>query len=147
MAEEFDPKLWICVSENFDVKSHWSQHFPEGASLEAKWNTKFVEYEKKYAAKLKAIIYGELPVGWEKVLPTYTSKSNSNVTRNLFQQYLNALASTLPDFLGGSAHHASSNMIVLESFVDFQKTTPWERNIENKIFDPGICLLQRPLFQ
>ena len=61
---------------------HWSRHTPEGAKwnetffifhdLEAKWNAKFVEYEKKYseeAAKLKATITGELLAGWEKALP------------------------------------------------------------------------------
>ncbi|RZC25167.1 Transketolase, chloroplastic, partial [Glycine soja] len=51
-----------------DVKKHgWG-----GAKLEAEWNDKFVEYEKKYseeAAKLKAIIAGKLPAGWEKALP------------------------------------------------------------------------------
>lgn len=52
--------------------SHWSRHVPEGAALEAGWNTKFAEYEKKYpeeAADLKSIITGELPAGWEKALP------------------------------------------------------------------------------
>lgn len=52
--------------------SHWSRHVPEGAALEAGWNTKFAEYEKKYpeeAADLKSIITGELPADWEKALP------------------------------------------------------------------------------
>lgn len=51
---------------------HWSRHTPEGAALEAEWNAKFAEYEKKYAeeaAELKSIITGELPAGWEKALP------------------------------------------------------------------------------
>lgn len=51
---------------------HWSRHTPEGAALEAEWNAKFAEYEKKYAeeaAELKAIITRELPAGWEKALP------------------------------------------------------------------------------
>lgn len=52
--------------------SHWSRHVTEGAALEAGWNTKFAEYEKKYpeeAAELKSITTGELPAGWEKALP------------------------------------------------------------------------------
>lgn len=55
--------------------SHWSRHIPDGASLEAEWNAKFAEYEKKYAeeaAELKSIITGELPAGWENVLPVNT---------------------------------------------------------------------------
>lgn len=49
---------------------------PEGAALEAEWNAKFAEYEKKYpeeAAELKSIIKGELPAGWEKALPVSSS--------------------------------------------------------------------------
>lgn len=40
--------------------------------MEAEWNTKFAEYEKKYAeeaAELKSIITGTFPAGWEKALP------------------------------------------------------------------------------
>lgn len=51
---------------------HWSRHTPEGAALEAEWNAKFAEYERKYkdeAAELKSIITGELPSGWENALP------------------------------------------------------------------------------
>ncbi|KAG5069277.1 hypothetical protein JHK85_001654 [Glycine max] len=54
------------------VMKHWSRHTLKGTKLEAEWNAKFVEYEKKYseeAAELKAIITGELPAGWEKALP------------------------------------------------------------------------------
>lgn len=51
---------------------HWSHHIDEGASLEAQWNAKFAEYEKKYhqeTAELKSIISGELSSGWENALP------------------------------------------------------------------------------
>lgn len=44
----------------------------DGAALEAEWNVKYAEYEKKYpeeAAELNAIITGQLPAGWEKALP------------------------------------------------------------------------------
>lgn len=52
--------------------SHWSQHIPDGAALEAEWTAKFSDYEKKYsedAAELKQIISGEFPAGWENALP------------------------------------------------------------------------------
>lgn len=51
---------------------HWSRHVAEGAALEAEWNAKFAEYEKKYpeeAAEFKSISSGQLPAGWEKALP------------------------------------------------------------------------------
>lgn len=60
---------WCKISP---FRRHWSRHTPEGASLEAEWNAKFAEYEKKYpaeATELKSIITGELPAGREKALP------------------------------------------------------------------------------
>lgn len=59
-------------SELLVFHRHWSRHIPDGAALEAEWNAKFAEYEKKYkeeAAELKSIITGELPAGWDKALP------------------------------------------------------------------------------
>lgn len=124
-----------------DVKSHWSRHVPEGASLEAEWNAKFAEYEKKYAeeaAELKSITTGELPAGWEKALPTYTPESPADATRNLSQQCLNALATVLPGFLGGSADLASSNMTLMKMYGDFQKATPEERNLRFGVREHGM---------
>ncbi|KAJ6802242.1 putative transketolase, chloroplastic [Iris pallida] len=124
-----------------DVRSHWSRHVPEGAALEAEWNAKFAEYEKKYAeaaAELKSIVYGELPAGWDKALPSYTPESPADATRNLSQQCLNALAKVLPGFLGGSADLASSNMTLLKMYGDFQKATPEERNLRFGVREHGM---------
>lgn len=57
---------------------------PEGAALEAEWNAKFADYEKKYkdeAAELKSIINGVLPAGWEKALPVSTTSSDPSYLR------------------------------------------------------------------
>ncbi|RVW90627.1 Transketolase, chloroplastic [Vitis vinifera] len=123
------------------LKKHWSRHIPDGAALEAEWNAKFAEYEKKYkeeAAELKSIITGELPAGWDKALPTYTPESAADATRNLSQQCLNALAKVLPGLLGGSADLASSNMTLLKMFGDFQKGTPEERNVRFGVREHGM---------
>ncbi|MQL82210.1 hypothetical protein Taro_014679 [Colocasia esculenta] len=124
-----------------DVKSHWSRHVPDGAVLEAEWNAKFAEYEKKYkedAEALKGIISGEFPAGWEKALPTYTPESPGDATRNLSQQCLNALVKVLPGLLGGSADLASSNMTLLKMYGDFQKDTPEERNVRFGVREHGM---------
>lgn len=60
------------------LSRHWSRHVPGGANLEAEWNAKFAEYEKKYkedAVELKSIFKGELPAGWEKALPVRKLRS------------------------------------------------------------------------
>ncbi|KAK1377098.1 Transketolase [Heracleum sosnowskyi] len=124
-----------------DVKQHWSRHTSEGASLEAEWNAKFAEYEKKYAeeaAELKSIITGVQPAGWEKALPTYTPEVPADATRNLSQACLNALAPAVPGLIGGSADLASSNMTLLKMFGDFQKGTPEERNVRFGVREHGM---------
>ncbi|CAD6264097.1 unnamed protein product [Miscanthus lutarioriparius] len=124
-----------------EVKRHWSRHIDEGASLEAEWNARFVEYEKKYhqeAAELKSIISGELPSGWDNALPTYAPEISPGATRNLSQQCLNALAKVIPGFLGGSADLATSNMTMLKMFGDFQRDTPQERNIRFGVREHGM---------
>ena len=79
----------ILIKTLFAILSHWSRHIPEGAALEAEWNAKFAEYEKKYkeeATELKSIITGELPAGWEKALPV---SNDPNFLHNLkFNMYL-----------------------------------------------------------
>ncbi|KAF5795219.1 putative transketolase [Helianthus annuus] len=124
-----------------DVKKHWSHHISEGKVVETEWNEKFAAYENKYkedATELKALISGELPVGWEKALPTYTPDIPGDATRNLSQQCLNALAKVLPGLLGGSADLASSNMTLLKMFGDLQKETPEERNIRFGVREHGM---------
>ncbi|GAB2291216.1 hypothetical protein Dimus_025475 [Dionaea muscipula] len=124
-----------------EVKKHWSRHTPEGAALEAEWNLKFAEYEKRYkdeAAELKSIITGELPAGWEKVLPTYTPESPAEATRNNSQQNLNALVKVLPGFVGGSADLASSNLTLLKAYGNFQKDSPHERNLRFGVREHGM---------
>ncbi|EES10537.1 hypothetical protein BDA96_06G037600 [Sorghum bicolor] len=124
-----------------EVKRHWSHHIDDGASLEAEWNARFVEYDKKYhqeAAELKSIISGELPSGWDNALPTYAPEISPDATRNLSQQCLNALAKVIPGFLGGSADLATSNMTLLKMFGDFQRDTPEERNIRFGVREHGM---------
>nr|CAB3486926.1 unnamed protein product [Digitaria exilis] len=124
-----------------EVKRHWSHHIAEGAALEAEWNAKFAEYEKKYcqeAAELKSIISGELPSGWDNALTTYSPESPPDATRNLSQQCLNSLAIVLPGFIGGSADLASSNMTLLKMFGDFQRDSPEGRNIRFGVREHGM---------
>lgn len=124
-----------------DVRKHWNRHLPQGAALEAEWNAKFMEYEKKYreaAAELRSLITGELPDRWDKTLPSYTPESPADATRNLSQQCLNSLVKVLPGFLGGSADLASSNMTLLKMFGNLGKDTPEERNLRFGVREHGM---------
>jgi transketolase len=103
-----------------------------GRDAEKAWNSQLATYVEKYpskAAEFNELLSGELPSGWEKALPRYTTEDKALASRLHSQAMLNALSSVLPGLIGGSADLAPSNMTLLKSFGDFQKDTPAERNV------------------
>ena len=112
-----------------DALSRFRQAIDKGAKAEAEWNDRFAAYEKAYpteAAEYKRIMVGELPEGWEKALEPVAEKETS--TRLLSEACLNALSSVLPEFLGGSADLAHSNMTYVKGLPDFQHGSYEGRN-------------------
>ena len=104
-----------------DAVARFRQAIDKGAKSESEWNERFAAYEKAYpteAAEYKRIMVGELPEGWEKALEPVAEKETS--TRLLSEACLNALSSVLPEFLGGSADLAHSNMTYVKGLPDFQ---------------------------
>ena len=112
-----------------DALSRFRQAINKGAKAESEWNGRFAAYEKAYpteAAEYKRIMVGELPEGWEKALEPVAEKETS--TRLLSEACLNALSSVLPEFLGGSADLAHSNMTYVKGLPDFQHGSYEGRN-------------------
>ena len=104
-----------------DALARFRQAIDKGAKAEAEWNVKFAAYKAAYpteAAEYSRIMAGELPEGWEKALEPVAEKETS--TRLLSEACLNALSTALPEFLGGSADLAHSNMTYVKGLPDFQ---------------------------
>ncbi len=104
-----------------DALARFRQAIDKGAKAEAEWNVKFAAYKAAYpteAAEYSRIMAGELPEGWEKALEPVAEKETS--TRLLSEACLNALSPVLPEFLGGSADLAHSNMTYVKGLPDFQ---------------------------
>ena len=115
-----------------DALTHFRKAVDRGASAEAEWNKTFADYKAKYAdeaALFERMISGELPVGWAKCLPAYSPSDKADATRNISGAILNAIADTLPEFIGGSADLAPSNKTALKNTGDFQKGSYGERNL------------------
>ncbi len=112
-----------------DAIERFRQAIDKGAKAEAEWNERFAAYEKAYpteAAEFKRIMAGELPEGWQKALEPVTQKETS--TRLLSEACLNALSPVIPEFLGGSADLAHSNMTYVKGVADFQAGSYEGRN-------------------
>ncbi|MDX1977663.1 MAG: transketolase [Pseudanabaenaceae cyanobacterium bins.68] len=119
--------------------SRFRQAIDQGAKSEAEWNTRFAAYEAAYpteAAEFKRIMAGELPEGWEQALEPVAQKETS--TRLLSEACLNALSPVLPEFLGGSADLAHSNMTYVKGLADFQAGSYEGRNFRFGVREHGM---------
>jgi transketolase len=66
------------------------------------------------AAELQRRWAGELPRGWDQVLPTIGADKGQLATRQASAQTLTALVGVLPELVGGSADLAGSTGTVLK---------------------------------
>ncbi|WP_394127928.1 transketolase [Vibrio hepatarius] len=99
-----------------DVYAEWDAK-EAGAAKEAAWNAKFDAYAAAYpteAAELKRRLNGELPAQWEDKASAIIADLQANpaniASRKASQNALEAFGAMLPEFLGGSADLAPSNL-------------------------------------
>ena len=102
-----------------------------GVEAEQAWNETWSAYRQAHpelAAELERAFAGELPVGWESALPVY-AVGEKVATRDASGKAINALASAIPYFLGGSADLASSNKTMIRGEDAYQPGSYHGRNI------------------
>ncbi|MCX8895106.1 transketolase [Vibrio parahaemolyticus] len=99
-----------------EVYAEWSAK-ETGAAKEAAWNEKFAAYEAVYpelAAEFKRRVNGELPAEWEEKASQIIADLQANpaniASRKASQNALEAFGALLPEFMGGSADLAPSNL-------------------------------------
>ncbi|PNM64122.1 transketolase [Vibrio mimicus] len=99
-----------------DIYAEWDAK-QAGASKEAAWDEKFAAYAKAYpaeAAEYKRRVAGELPANWEAATSEIIASLQANpaniASRKASQNALEAFGKLLPEFMGGSADLAPSNL-------------------------------------
>ena len=102
------------IPEN--VYAGWSAK-EKGAKAEQTWNAKFDAYAKAYpelAAEFKRRVNSELPADFSAKAQAYIEECQAKgeviASRKASQNTLNAFGPLLPEFLGGSADLAGSNL-------------------------------------
>ncbi|UTW06248.1 transketolase [Pseudomonas benzenivorans] len=88
-----------------------------GAAVEAEWDERFAAYAAAYpelAAEFQRRVKGELPADFAEKAAAYiqdvAAKGETIASRKASQNALNAFGPLLPEFLGGSADLAGSNL-------------------------------------
>ncbi|WP_185838036.1 transketolase [Vibrio cholerae] len=99
-----------------DIYAAWDAK-QAGARKEAAWDEKFAAYAKAYpaeAAEYKRRVAGELPTNWEAATSEIIANLQANpaniASRKASQNALEAFGKLLPEFMGGSADLAPSNL-------------------------------------
>jgi transketolase len=99
-----------------DIYAGWDAK-DKGAAAEDAWNKKFAAYKKAHpdlAAEFERRISGKLPHNWaataDEFVKSVVAKGETIASRKASQNAITGYAAVLPEFIGGSADLAGSNL-------------------------------------
>jgi transketolase len=101
---------------------HMRKAVKNGRDAESKWKAMFKRYKRRYpklAAKWMELSGRKLPEGWDRGLPRFKPSDGALATRSASGKFLNAVASKMPELIGGSADLAPSNNTYLNGYPNF----------------------------
>lgn len=121
-------KFGFNPTENFAVPQEVYDFYNKevivpGAKANAEWDALFSKYQAEFTtegAEVARRLTGELPEGWEKLLPTYTPADSAVASRKLSEIALDAVFDSIPELIGGSADLTPSNLTKSKGSTDFQ---------------------------
>jgi transketolase len=100
------------------------QALQRGSAQEAAWQEQMRAYRAAYpelAAEYARMLAGELPAGWETLLPQFAADSGLMATRKASGKVLAAVSGCLWNLVGGSADLNPSTNTALAGRGDFQR--------------------------
>jgi transketolase len=117
-----------------------------GAEARRRWEALFANYRKQFpelATEIEQMQRRELPVGWDRNLPTFPPDPKGIAGRDASGQVLNVLAENIPWFLGGSADLGTSNKTTLKfsNAGDFEAESPGGRNFHFGIREHAMAAI------
>ncbi|WP_281772811.1 transketolase [Haemophilus parahaemolyticus] len=123
-----------------DIYAAWDAK-AKGAEEEQSWDAKFAAYSTAYpelATEFKRRMSGELPANWEAESQAFIEKLQANpaniASRKASQNAIEAYAHVLPEFLGGSADLASSNLTLWPG----SKPIRADHNVDGNYINYGV---------
>jgi transketolase len=105
-----------------DVLANWRTAKERGTAARAAWQRMMDAYtlaNPALAKELRRRLAGELPAGWEKVIPNFTKDNGAVASRAASNVVLNALVPILPELIGGSADLTPSNGTAVKTWRNF----------------------------
>lgn len=108
-----------------EVLAHTRQVAKRGALLHSNWSQQEQTWRQnnpEKAALLDRLVSRTLPEGWTQPIPRF-EVGTQVATRKASGDVINAIASTLPEFWGGSADLGDSNLTTIEHAQSFLPST------------------------
>ena len=115
-----------------EVFAHVREVKNRGAQAHKEWDGKFAGWKSAHpdrAELLKRLVARKLPTGWEETLPVFEAGKDM-ATRTSSGHVINAIAKVLPEFWGGSADLADSNMTTIEGGNSFLPASSAMKNAD-----------------
>ncbi|HEU4681186.1 MAG TPA: transketolase, partial [Gemmatimonadales bacterium] len=122
MGWPLEPKFFVPE----DALNNWRGCVSRGAELESVWRKGFEAYARSHpvlAAEFEQWLAGDLPDGWDKGLPIVTPAAGQLATRQASGLALQAIASAVPNLVGGSADLGGSTGTTLKQGGTFGPTS------------------------
>lgn len=110
---------------------HWRLAKERGINMQAEWMRRFADYAKTFPTEAKELgrrWHGDLPAGWEKTLPEFTSENGNVASRAASGAAINAIGPAVPELIGGSADLTGSNLTNVKNAGIFTATQRGGRN-------------------
>ena len=99
-----------------EIYAGWNAR-ERGAVSESAWNSRFADYARDYpelASEFKRRVAGEMPANWEESAAAFIEKVNQKgeklATRKASQNAIEGYGPFMPEYMGGSADLAGSNL-------------------------------------
>jgi transketolase len=122
-------------SEPFHVPAealaHWRTARERGAAAQDVWRRALIAYAKAHPDDAKEFgrrMHGDLPAAWESALPAFDASNGNVASRAASGVVLNAIASKVPELVGGSADLSGSNLTTVKGAPFFAAASPSGRN-------------------
>jgi len=114
-----------------DVRAHGREALARGAAAHAEWSERWERFRRAdpgRGAEVMQLMAGTLPHSWDRSLPTFPPK-DPVATRDASAAAMQAIAATLPGFVGGSGDLNPSTKTRLTYFPDVGAGPEEGRNV------------------
>ena len=119
----------------------WRDTAAGRSSARRDWEMRYDRYRKSsptLAAELERRLARRLPENWESALPVFTGKDGNVASRAASGVVINAIASKIPELLGGSADLAGSTNTMIKNEPSFSAENYAGRNFHFGIREHGM---------